>query len=129
MTASATIPPSFSFWLWTCRIIPLTVGGAWVFALLFTDAFTDRPPSNFLEFVLAPNTMFDGFGRALFEVLLIGLLAPHLFVVFIALPALLLPDRLRLTSIIAYVLFALLTAGFGPYLWYLFRVDPILSQE
>jgi hypothetical protein len=73
------------FWLWACRNVPLVVGSAWLYALIFTNAFTPQPPVSPLQVILAPDTLFDGFGTALIEMALVLLLVSYVLVVFIVL--------------------------------------------
>jgi hypothetical protein len=115
-------------WLWTFRAIPLVVGVAWLYGLLFTNAFKHGAPLTPVQFILAPEAAFKDFGVLFFEMALVLLLGPYLLMVLILLPAFLISDHMRFTNIAAYVLFAFLTAGFGPCLWYLFSVDPILCR-
>jgi hypothetical protein len=108
-------------WLWTFRAIPLIVGGAWLFALFCPNAFKSEAPFD-------PLKLDFDIGTLLLWTALVFFLGPYLLMVFVILPAFLLADHWRFKNVVAYLWFAILTAGFGPYLWYLFRVDPILCR-
>lgn len=68
-------------------------------------------------------------GPGALEILLLALLLPYLLLVYWIFPELLLPARPRsLARRVGYFLFAGLTVGLGPWLWYFWSVDAVLRK-
>jgi len=97
--------------MWLCRLLPAAVWCVWLVAILTSQPFGPSSGPGALEF------------------LLFALLLPYLLLVYWILPELLLPDRPKsLVRRVGYFVFAGLTAGLGPWLWYFWSVDPVLRK-
>ena len=98
--------------LWICRLIPLALWG-WFASGVVAELFGT---------LVWPDS-------SLFMAVLISLLFIDFLLVYGLLPVLLYEGEYRgLSKRVNYCVFASMTAGIGPTIWYYIKVDPVLRK-
>ena|SRR5438552_269969 len=95
--------------MWICRLVPAALWIVWL-VVIFSSRL-DNPQAQV----------------GLWEALLFILIVPYLLLIYFLLPELLFFGAYRGFSL-GYFLFAGLTAGLGPLIWYFWTVDPLLRR-
>lgn len=118
-------PGNPRIWLWVCRLVPFAFWGAWFIPALSPDLLTGGDPVT----VFAPDFLHNWIIGMLAGLLLMLVSVMYFMLVLFILPFLIFSDKPpRLRGILGYMLLLGVTAGLGPCLWYLLKIDPILCQ-